>query len=116
MDLPHEEFWCLYLNRSNKILDKVKISQGGISGTVIDIRLVVKEGLERLASGIILCHNHPSGNREPSDADKIITKKIKHILFCRIFFLTFVRIKVDDENHSIFLIIESKYILFEKLN
>ena len=76
-DLPHEEFWVLYLNRSNLILDKVKISQGGIAGTVTDIRLIMKQAVDRLAVSIILCHNHPSGNLNPSEADTRITQKIK---------------------------------------
>ena len=75
-DLPHEEFWILLLNRSNKIIYRVKISQGGISGTVIDVRLILKIAIEKLASSIILCHNHPSGNRMPSDADETITQKL----------------------------------------
>ena len=76
-DLNHEEFWVLYLNRSNKVISKRRLSQGGVSGTVIDPRLVFKPGLEVLASSIILCHNHPSGNNSPSDADIHITKKLK---------------------------------------
>lgn len=76
-DLPHEEFWILLLNRSNVVIDKYRISQGGISGTVIDTRLILKKALEKLASGIILCHNHPSGNKKPSEADKSITCKIQ---------------------------------------
>ncbi|MFN8255347.1 MAG: DNA repair protein RadC [Bacteroidales bacterium] len=75
-DLPYEEFWIIYLNRSNKITGKEKISQGGISGTVIDNRIILKNALERLASGIIICHNHPSGNRQPSKQDLEITKKL----------------------------------------
>ena len=75
-DLPHEEFWVLFLNRSNQIIDQQRISQGGISGTVTDVRLILNAAVERLASGIILCHNHPSGNLSPSDADLKITKKI----------------------------------------
>jgi DNA repair protein RadC len=76
-DLPYEEFWILLLNRSNKIIDKFKISQGGISGTVIDVRMILKNAIEKLASAIILCHNHPSGNLQPSDADIKITTKLK---------------------------------------
>jgi DNA repair protein radc len=76
-DLPHEEFWILLLNRSNKILERIKISQGGISGTVTDVRLIMKLALEKLASSVILCHNHPSGNHKPSDADIAITQKVK---------------------------------------
>ena len=76
-DLPHEEFWILLLNRSNKILERIKISQGGISGTVTDVRLILRLALEKLASSVILCHNHPSGNQQPSDADISITQKVK---------------------------------------
>lgn len=76
-DLPHEEFWILLLNRSNRIIEKLKISQGGVSGTVIDIKIILKQAIEKLASSIILCHNHPSGNRNPSNADDSITKKLK---------------------------------------
>ena len=76
-DISHEEFWVLYLNRSNKVIDQYKLSQGGISGTVIDIRLIMKRAIELLASSIIVCHNHPSGNKNPSDNDKAITTKLK---------------------------------------
>ena len=75
-DLQHEEFWILALNRSNRIIDKIKISQGGVSQTVVDNKLIVKEALNRLASGIILCHNHPSGNKRPSGDDDFMTKQI----------------------------------------
>jgi DNA repair protein RadC len=75
-DLSHEEFWVLILNRSNRVIDNIRISQGGISGTVIDVRLILKNALDRLASSLILCHNHPSGNLNPSDADIKITSKI----------------------------------------
>ncbi|MBI9055350.1 MAG: DNA repair protein RadC [Bacteroidales bacterium] len=76
-DLPHEEFWILLLNRSNGIIEKFKISQGGIAGTVIDIKIILKNAIEKLASSIILCHNHPSGNKNPSSADDSITQKLK---------------------------------------
>lgn len=76
-DLPHEEFWVLLLNRSNRIMEKIRVSQGGISGTVTDIRLILKPAIEKLASGILLCHNHPSGNLNPSESDKQITGKMK---------------------------------------
>jgi DNA repair protein RadC len=76
-DLSHEEFWILLLNRSNKIIQKRKISQGGISGTVTDIRMILKFAIEALASAMILCHNHPSGNLQPSEADIQITRKLK---------------------------------------
>jgi DNA repair protein RadC len=76
-DLPHEEFWVLFLNRSNRIINRMKLSQGGISGTVTDVRMVMKKAIEYLASGIIVCHNHPSGNLNPSESDTNITRKIK---------------------------------------
>jgi DNA repair protein RadC len=76
-DLNHEEFWILLLDRGNKITDSFMVSQGGISGTVIDVRLILKSAIEKLASSIILCHNHPSGTLQASDADLNITKKIK---------------------------------------
>ncbi len=76
-DLPHEEFWVLLLNRSNKVIDKIRVSQGGVSGTVTDIRLILKPAIEKLASSIILCHNHPSGNTKPSENDISITRKAK---------------------------------------
>ncbi|NPA36157.1 MAG: DNA repair protein RadC [Chlorobi bacterium] len=75
-DIVHEEFWVLLLNRSNLVIGKFKVSQGGVSGTVIDVRLILKPAIENLASSIILCHNHPSGNSLPSDADEKITDKI----------------------------------------
>ncbi|MBI9067738.1 MAG: DNA repair protein RadC [Salinivirgaceae bacterium] len=77
-DLPHEEFWALYLSRSNQIIDKEKISTGGVAGTVIDNKIILKHAIEKLASSIVLVHNHPSGNTQPSTNDKTITEKIKH--------------------------------------
>lgn len=76
-DLNHEEFWVLLLDRGNKIQDSFRISQGGISGTVIDVRIILKPALEKQSSNIILCHNHPSGILHPSQADRQITTKIK---------------------------------------
>ena len=76
-DLLHEEFWILFLNRSNRVINRMKLSQGGISGTVTDVRLAMKRAIECLASGIIVCHNHPSGNLNPSESDSKITQKIK---------------------------------------
>ncbi len=76
-ELPHEEFWVLFLNNSNKVISKSQLSKGGISGTIVDVRLVFKVALENGATSLILCHNHPSGNLQPSDADRQITKKIK---------------------------------------
>jgi DNA repair protein RadC len=76
-DLYHEEFWVIYLNRRNGILTSRKLSMGGMTGTVIDVRLVLKSALDLHATSMILCHNHPSGNLEPSDADKKITGSLK---------------------------------------
>ena len=76
-DLSHEEFWVLFLNRANKIIDKQRISIGGISGTVSDIKIIMKASIEKLASGIIVCHNHPSGNTKPSESDNKLTHKLK---------------------------------------
>ncbi len=76
-ELPHEEFWIIYLNNSNKIIQKKQLSKGGITGTLVDVRLVLKNALEVGATGIILVHNHPSGTLKPSEADKQITKKLK---------------------------------------
>lgn len=76
-DLAHEEFWILFLNRSNRVINRMKLSQGGVSGTVTDVRMVMKRAIEYLASGIIVCHNHPSGNLNPSESDTKITQKIK---------------------------------------
>ena len=76
-DLSYEEFWVLHLSRSNRILAWKKISQGGISGTVTDIRLILKDALEHTSSSMVICHNHPSGNLQPSEADREITRKIK---------------------------------------
>jgi len=75
-DLPYEEFWVLMLNRANKIIRKVRISEGGISGTVVDPKKVFKFALELHATSIILGHNHPSGLITPSEADIKITKKL----------------------------------------
>jgi len=76
-DLQHEEFWVLYLNNSNVILDKIQLSKGGITGTLVDTRLIFKKAIELVATSIILAHNHPSGTLQPSSADKKMTKKIK---------------------------------------
>jgi DNA repair protein RadC len=76
-ELPHEEFWIVFLNRSNKILHKEKLSQGGLSGTVTDVRIAMKRAIELSAAAIIVSHNHPSGNLIPSESDSKITQKIK---------------------------------------
>jgi DNA repair protein RadC len=76
-DLHHEEFWVIYLNRRNSIIFSNKLSQGGMTGTVIDVRLVLKSALEKYATSLIFAHNHPSGNLDPSEADKRITRQLK---------------------------------------
>lgn len=76
-DLHHEEFWAIYLNRNNSIIHYAKIGQGGISATIADIRIILKTAIEQLASGIIICHNHPSGNIKPSESDISLTNRIK---------------------------------------
>lgn len=76
-ELPHEEFWVLYLNNSNKVICKAQLSKGGITGTVVDIRLLFKMAVEQNATTLILIHNHPSGKLMASEADIQITKKIK---------------------------------------
>lgn len=77
-ELAHEEFWIIYLNNSNKVLQKMQLSKGGITGTLVDVRLVLKTAIEVGAVGIILAHNHPSGTLKPSEADKQITQKLKN--------------------------------------
>ena len=75
-ELPHEEFWIVYLNNSNKVIQKNQLSKGGITGTLVDVRLALKTALEVSATGIILAHNHPSGTLKPSEADKQLTAKL----------------------------------------
>jgi DNA repair protein RadC len=75
-DLNHEEFWVLLLNRANNIIGKHQISKGGLAGTVVDSKVIFKLALDASASSIIMCHNHPSGNHKPSDADLSLTKRI----------------------------------------
>jgi len=76
-ELPHEEFWILFLNNSNKVIYKSQISKGGITGTVVDARIVFKMALEHNATGIILVHNHPSGVLQESEPDRQITRQLK---------------------------------------
>lgn len=75
-DLPHEEFWVLFLSRSNSVISQKQISKGGLSGTVVDPKVVFKMALDERASGMILVHNHPSGSLKPSQADLDLTKKL----------------------------------------
>ena len=76
-ELPHEEFWILYLNNSNKVMKTGQISKGGITGTIVDARVVYREALQIGAIGFILPHNHPSGSLKPSQSDIQLTKKLK---------------------------------------
>jgi DNA repair protein RadC len=76
-DLPYEEFWIAMTNCSGKVIEKVKISQGGTSGTMVDLRLILKAAIHALCSGICLCHNHPSGNLQPSQQDDALTFKVQ---------------------------------------
>jgi len=77
MDLPHEEFWVLLLNRANRLIKKKRVSEGGVSGTVADPKIIYKMAIEELASGVIVAHNHPSGNLIASQSDLELTKKLK---------------------------------------
>ena len=76
-DIEIEQFWVIFLNNANKVLDKQKISDGGMTATVVDVRMILKKALEMNSTGLILCHNHPSGSLKPSKADQMITDKIK---------------------------------------
>lgn len=75
-DLSQEEFWILLLNQSNKVIDKVRISTGGIDGTYADVRLILREAILQRATGMVLIHNHPSGNPTPSAGDKRVTTAV----------------------------------------
>ncbi len=79
LDQPVEQFWVLMLDRANHIIRRRLISTGGIAGTVADPKVIFKQAMDDLASGIILVHNHPSGNRKPSNADHKLTQKMKDI-------------------------------------
>ena len=76
-DQKHETFWILLLNRNNKVIGRHRISEGGVHGTVVDPKIIFKFAIEALASSIVLCHNHPSGNIRPSEQDVQLTKKIR---------------------------------------
>ena len=78
-ELPHEEFWIVYLNNSNKILHKEQLSKGGITGTLVDVRLVLKQALEHGAVGLLLAHNHPSGDLSPSGEDLELTRRLLYV-------------------------------------
>ena len=101
-DLLHEEFWVLYLNNANKVIHKAQLSKGGITGTVVDVRLIFKLALEHNATSIILSHNHPSGKLVASEADKEITKK-----------LTFAGEQLDIKVLDHIIITEKGYLSFQ---
>lgn len=75
--LDHEEFWTIALNRAHRVITTTRISQGGLTGTVIDTRMILRHALDKKATSLIICHNHPSGNTKPSEADISVTRKIK---------------------------------------
>lgn len=74
--LQHEECWALYLASSGRVLERMRISQGGVQATVVDCRLIIKRALELLAVQIVLVHNHPSGSAEPSEQDRVLTERV----------------------------------------
>ncbi|MCC6280770.1 MAG: DNA repair protein RadC [Saprospiraceae bacterium] len=76
-DLHHEEFWLLLLNKANEVFDRKQLSTGGMSGTVVDIKMVLKAAIEAGAAAFIAIHNHPSGNLQPSQSDVELTRKLK---------------------------------------
>ncbi len=76
-DLKHEECWVLYLNKGNRLISKERISIGGLSATIIDFRIVIKKAIEKLASSIVIAHNHPSGNPRPGEMDRRMTKQLR---------------------------------------
>jgi len=78
IDLSHEECWLLLMNNQHRIIDTIRISHGGVSETTVDPKIVLKHALEKLASAIVLCHNHPSGNPHPSSCDDKITNKLRN--------------------------------------
>ena len=77
-DLPHEEFWVLYLNSANRVIHKCRLSSGGITHTTVDIRLLFKNALEQGAVSLILVHNHPSGSTTPSKEDLELTERVRN--------------------------------------
>ena len=76
LDLPHEEFWAILLNRAGRVIDTVMVSKGGTASASVDVKIIMREAVQNLASAIILCHNHPSGNNNPSREDEKLTTKI----------------------------------------
>ena len=81
-DLPTEEFWVLLLNQASKVIDKVRISAGGLAATVVDVRCILREALLKRASSMALCHNHPSGSIRPSKEDDLLTRQLSQAGEC----------------------------------
>lgn len=75
-DLPVEEFWVILLNRKNRVIGKECVARGGVSAVLVDMRMLLKPAISRLASSIILCHNHPSGTASPSGEDRALTRRV----------------------------------------
>ena len=76
VDLPHEEFWAILLNRAGRVIDVVMVSKGGTASTAVDIKIIMRAAIQNLASAIILCHNHPSGSSNPSREDEVLTRRV----------------------------------------
>jgi DNA repair protein RadC len=99
--LPHEEFWVLFLNQASYLLGVERLAQGGINYTSIDARLILKKAITRCATGIILCHNHPSGLLKPSNEDIILTEKIGEM--CELFRINLLEhLIIQKENYYSF--------------
>ena len=94
--LPHEEFWVLFLNQASHLLGVERLAQGGINFTSIDARLVLKKAIIYNATGIILCHNHPSGLLKPSDEDIVLTERIEEM--CNLFHITLIEHLIIQKN------------------
>ena len=81
-DLPTEECWVLLLNQASKLIDKVRISTGGLNATAVDVRCILREALLKRATAFALCHNHPSGNIRPSREDDLLTREVNRAAEC----------------------------------
>jgi DNA repair protein RadC len=76
-DLHHEEFWVLLLNKANEVFSRERLSTGGMSGTVVDVKMLFKVALDARAAAVIAIHNHPSGSLQPSQADTDLTRRLR---------------------------------------
>jgi len=104
----YESMICIFLNRANNTIGWYKVSQGGMSGTVVDMKLILSTALKCLASGIIIAHNHPSGNTQPSDADIQITQKLKQA--CGIMEISFLDHLIITENNGYYSMADNNII------